>query len=117
MHFFLKNYFSDQEVSVPFTQDVMLSFPDDSDNDQGSSGFGTGSDEQLSDILSALQLANIYQDCSYLKLGFASFAPFTPLKSRLSSVSGDEEESYSGDEEGSDTSDNILFTCHEHNMF
>ena len=117
MHFSLKNYFSDQEVSLPPTQDVMLSFPDDSDseNDEGSSGFGTGGDEQLSEILSVSQLANIYQDCSYLEPGFASFAPFTPLKSGLSSVSGDEE-SYSGDEEASYSSDNILFTCHEHNV-
>ena len=79
-----------------------------------SSGIYSGShDEQLSELLSASQLAHIYKDTDYLE------PSFMPLKSALSSVS-DLGESYLGDEQESDeeseSSENVLFTCVDHSV-
>ena len=110
----------DEEVAdpviPPFTPpNVFLSFPDDSESEQGmdnSSGIGTGShEENLSGMLSASQLALIYRETDYLD------ALYIPTKSGLSSVSN--LGNYSGSNEdkiSSESSENILFTCTFHNV-
>ena len=119
-HHFL---FLDVEVDLPpltplTQQDVMLSFPDDSNSEAGNeintSGIYSGSqDDNLSELLSASQLAHLYKESDYLD------PAYIPLKSGLSSVSDDAVNTFSSnDDEGteSESSENILFTCSTHNV-
>ena len=116
-------FFLDEEVDLPALtpltqQDVMLSFPNDSDSEAGNeintSGIYSGSqDDNLSELLSASQLAHLYKESDYLD------PAYIPLKSGLSSVSDDAvNTSSSNDDEGteSESSENILFTCSTHNV-
>ena len=103
---------SDEEVEEPLLSgDPMLSFPEDTDIDNVSSGFFNDSpegdkqydnvdDENFSDLLSASQLASLMSDTNALE------QPFTPQLSHLSSVSSDDK---------SDNSESMLLNCKIHN--
>ena len=106
----------EQEVEEPLLSgDPMLSFPedtDDPDNDNISSGFFDGAPEpdrqydnvddgeNLSDLLSASQLASLMSDSNVLE------QPFIPQLLHLSSVSSDDE---------LENSESMLLNCKIHN--
>ena len=85
--------FPDKEVDLPpltplTQQDVLLSFPNDSDSKAGNeintSGIYSGShDDNFSELLSASQLMHLYKESDYLD------PAYIPLRSGLSLVSDD----------------------------
>ena len=99
----------DEKVEEPLLSgDPMLSFPEDTDIDNVSSGFFDGTpeadkqydnvdDENFSDLLSASQLASLMSDTNALE------QPFTPQLSHFSS------------DDKSDNSESMLLNCKIHN--